>query len=112
MILPVKEFYSQLQTALHKYLSAFELKVNEISPLRLKARVILSQSTFIDVFYGARKDRVDFALIHEGERIFGIDNLHYWHCHQLGNERKHFKIEPMSVEGIVLEIKKNIEKIR
>lgn len=112
MTLPVEEFYGQLQSALQKHLSAFELKVNEINPLRLKVRIILSQSTFIDVFYGVRKGRVDFTLIHEGERIFGVDNLNYWHCHPFGKERNHFKIEPMSIENIVLEIKKNIEKIR
>lgn len=112
MTLPVEEFYGQLQSALQKHLSSFEVKVNEINPLRLKVRIILSQSTFIDVFYGSRKDRVDFALIHEGERVFGIDNLNYWHCHPFGKERNHFEIEPMSIEDIVLEIKKNIEKIR
>lgn len=50
-------------------------------------------------------------MIQEGKRIFGIDNLNYWHCHPLGREMDHFEIEPMSIEDIVLEIKKNIEKL-
>ena len=111
MTLSVEEFYGQLQAALQKHLPAFELKVNEINPLRLKVRVVLSPSTFIDVFYGARKNRIDFALIHEGTRVFGIDNLHYWHCHPFGRERNHVEIEPMSIEEIVLELKKDIEKL-
>lgn len=111
MILSVDEFYRQLKNALQKHLSTFELKVNEINSLRLKVRVILTQSTFIDVFYGARKNRIDFALIQEGKRIFGIDNLNYWHSHPLERGMDHFEIEPMSIEDIVLEIKKNIEKL-
>lgn len=111
MTVSVEEFYERLQTALQKHLPSWELKVNEMNPLRLKVRVVRSESTFIDVFYGARKQRVDFALIHEKERVFGIDNLNYWHCHPFGREREHVEIAPMSIEEIVLEFKENIEKL-
>ena len=56
--------------------------------------------------------RIDYTLIHEGKRVFGIDNLSYWHCHPFGKQSNHFKIEPMSIEDIVIELKKNIDKVK
>ncbi|MEK7279440.1 MAG: hypothetical protein AAB090_02180 [Nitrospirota bacterium] len=110
MNLSVDEFYRQLRTALQKYLPSLEIKLNEINQFRLKVRITLSNTTFIDIFYGARKNRVDFTLIHQGSRIFGIDNLISWHCHPLGKGSDHLKIEPMSIDEIILKFKDNIEK--
>ena len=107
----VAEFYEQLCAALNKHLPAAEIQEIENNPFRLKARVVISQATFIDVFYGARKERIDFALIHEGRRVFGIDNLHYWHCHPFGRESTHERISPMSIEEIVIELKKAIHEL-
>ncbi|MCK4598787.1 ribbon-helix-helix domain-containing protein [Candidatus Bipolaricaulota bacterium] len=47
----------------------------EFNPLRLKMRIVFVPELFIDVFYSARTQRIDFALIEETERIFGVDNL-------------------------------------
>jgi len=112
MALSVDEFFRRLQASLQKHLPSSELKINENNSLRLKARVILSQTTFIDVFYGAKKERIDSALIHEGKRVFGIDNLNYWHCHPFKKEKNHFRIEPMTIENIIIELSKNIDKVK
>jgi hypothetical protein len=82
----------------------------EVNAFRFKARILLSENYFIDVFYGFSKQRIDFALIQNGRRIYGIDNLGGWHCHPWETEKDHMRINPLSIEEIVANIKSEITR--
>ncbi len=79
-------------------------ELQEQNQFRLKARILLSPGLFIDVFYGARTRRIDFALIQGADRVFGMDNLNGWHRHPFGEAEQHMPIPTPTVEGIFSEI--------
>lgn len=66
---------------------------------------------FIDVFYSMRKKRVDFALIREEKRIFGIDNLQGWHRHPLKAPERHVKIREPSMRDIFSEFAQILKQL-
>lgn len=107
----VKEFIEQLKLSLTRVIPPFPLKVVELNPHRFKGRITLASGRNVDIFYGCKKGRIDFALIDKNERIWGIDNLGGWHLHPLWNEKEHIKVEYTSVEQIVRELKAVIEKL-
>lgn len=84
--------------------SRSEWELQEFNPLRLKMRIMLSPDLFIDVFYSVRTQRIDFALIKERERIFGIDNLGGWHRHPFGEVERHRPIREPTLQGIFSEM--------
>ena len=107
-ILTVAEFEFQLQTAAESVFHAFELRILEKNLFRLKARIVLSESVFIDIFFGHGRQRVDFALIREGKRVYGIDNLGDWHRHPLNSEKEHVSMSPLSVQDILADVQKTL----
>ena len=101
----VDAFQAKVQDLAAQRFPASEPEVQEANRLRLKMRIVLSSDMFIDVFYGASKKRIDFALIKATERIFGIDNLNGWHRHPFGGVKQHEAIEEPTLEEVFLEIK-------
>lgn len=102
----VKAFHAEVQRLAHQHFPRSKWELQEFNTLRLKMRIILSPELFIDVFYSVRTQRIDFALIKETERIFGIDNLNGWHRHPFGEVEQHQAIREPSLEEILSEIKK------
>jgi len=47
----------------------------------VKSRIILIGKSFIDVYYNHENEKTSFALIGDEKRIFGADNLDFWHIH-------------------------------
>jgi hypothetical protein len=76
------------------YTSAQSPMVIGLEPLLLeepvlKLRVYLGASLFVDVFYNAETGKTSFALIKDGQRIFGADNPRGWHLHPFGSPERH-----------------------
>ncbi len=101
MNLSIEEFYQQVADRLRKYLPGGNLEITEKSIVRLKVRYHITLSVFIDIFYAVRTERVSFAIIKRGERIFGIDNLDAWHCHPIGKPENHVPINEPSINEII-----------
>ena len=101
----VEAFQAKVQNLALQHFSTSKLEFQEANALRLRMRIILSSNLFIDVFYGVSKERIDFALIKETERIFGIDNLNGWHRHPFGAVEQHQAIKEPTLEKIFSEIK-------
>jgi hypothetical protein len=99
--LSIEEFEKQLVCGLRKYVPGGDLEIAEMSIVRLKARYHIGVSLFIDIFYAIRTEKVSFAVVQKGERVFGIDNLGCWHCHPFGKPENHEPIDEPSLEEIV-----------
>ena len=110
MNLSMKDFYHQIQKLAGEYFPAAKLETQEINRFRLKMRITLSSTSFIDIFYGVRKTRIDFALVKEGKRIFGIDNLSGWHRHPLNEADCHEFIKEMSFQEICSQLAKIVQQ--
>jgi hypothetical protein len=75
---------------------------------RLYKRPLLSETLNKDVHRGLpwpKDPRVDFALIKETERVFGIDNLNGRHRHPFGGVEQHQTIKEPALAEIFSEIK-------
>ncbi len=101
MKLSIEEFHKQLVDALRKYLPGGNLEINEMSILRLKVRYYIAVSLFIDIFYAVRTEKVSYAVVQKGKRVFGIDNLGDWHSHLFERPEDHVKIAEPAIEEIV-----------
>lgn len=56
---------------------------------RLKARIDLEKGCHVDIFFREETQRIDYALICGGTRLFGLDNLKGWHYHPLEEPSQH-----------------------
>lgn len=71
--------------------------------IAIKLRVDLDAQRFIDVFFSARNQRVDLAVIERGERILGYDNLGGWHRHPRAAPGRHEACAEPSLEAFIRE---------
>lgn len=97
-----------LNSLLHS-LSALDFVENVDLPTEafiLKGKVILKKGRFLQVYFNEETQTTAFALIEEGERIWGIDfdNIRGWHIHTFENPESHNNIDTMTVEGIIAKI--------
>ncbi|OGW16446.1 MAG: hypothetical protein A3G93_00050 [Nitrospinae bacterium RIFCSPLOWO2_12_FULL_45_22] len=112
MFISVKEFLQEVEQSIKRYFPSAKVELNEFNVLRLKVRVMITSSLFIDIFYGYRKRRVDFALIKDKDRIFGIDNLDNWHYHPIEYPERHEKTPEMSIEQIMKKFERIINELK
>ena len=76
----------------------------------LKLRAHLGTLAFVDVFFNAETGKTSFALVKEGQRIFGADNTRGWHLHPFDNPESHHPCEEMSFESFLRQVEQNKEK--
>lgn len=60
----VEQFYEELADCLHRYLSGGETEVVEMNMLRLKVRIDIAVSLFMDVFYAVRTQKFNLVNCH------------------------------------------------
>lgn len=65
---------------------------------------LLDQS-FIDVFYNVTTDKTAFALVVDGQRIYGKDNAKMgWHVHPIEDPSSHNSCTPVSFRDFLAEV--------
>jgi hypothetical protein len=74
----------------------------------LKLRVHLGASLFVDVFFNADTGKTSFALIKDGQRIFGADNTRGWHLHPFGE--RHCPCDETSFASFLRQVEENQER--
>jgi hypothetical protein len=55
----------------------------------MRLRAYLIDESFIETFFNEATQKIAFARIKGGDRIFGADNTGGWHWHPLGAPEKH-----------------------
>ena len=70
----------------------------------LKARIAIEKRLYIDVHYNAMNGRLNFALILEGERVFGYDKVKTWHRHPFEDPSQHVPCAEPTIEQIFAEV--------
>ena len=107
----VEQFYEELADCLQRYLPGGETEVIEMNMLRLKVRIYIAVSFFMDVFYAVRTQKISFALVQKGKRIFGIDDLDGWHFHPFGKPEDHVQMTEPSIESMVMQCTRVIREL-
>jgi len=71
----------------------------------LSLRVTISEETFVDVYFNEETQRTDYALIHKGDRVYGVDNLKGWHYHPFQAIEQHLPCPEPSVREVFEKMK-------
>lgn len=106
----VDDFLSDINNSIEKYFSEYRLEILLNTPRSFKANIHIGEKLFIAVRYNARNERMDFALIENGQRIFGYDNLKEWHYHPVEDPQGHIPCDKPSIEEVISKIKEVSEK--
>jgi hypothetical protein len=108
--LTLRELYGQIINTCVKsgVVTGIELLLLE-EPI-LKLRAYLGGLAFIEVFFNEETGKTSFALIKDGERIFGADNTRGWHIHPFDNPESHAPCEETSFESFLMQTQRNKEK--
>ena len=63
--------------------------VKSLTSTSVKLRIEITLGGFIDAFYNEQTGTTAYALIWQGERVFGIDNTGGWHVHPFEDPARH-----------------------
>lgn len=73
------------------------LIILEQFPHYLKIRLMLDDTTFIEVCLNVKSNHRSYVLVKDMERIAGFDNLGGWHIHPYHDPDNHRKIKKTSI---------------
>lgn len=74
-------------------------------------RIIINKETFVDVYFNEETQRTDYALIHKGERVYGVDNLKGWHYHPFQAVERHLPCPEPSVQEVFEKMRGIVEAL-
>lgn len=104
------DFASLIVGLCNKYDFIIDYELNIEDNVIVKSRIFLINNYFIEVYYNYENGKTSFALIKNDKRIFGADNLGFWHIHPFNNPEKHVKSTEIKIEDFVNEIKNKLFK--
>lgn len=82
-------------------------RVVRLSSTAIKLRVEIITGDFIDAFYNEETNTTAYALIRQGQRVFGADNTGGWHLHPFIDPNRHEHISgSLSFVEFVAEIER------
>ena len=86
--------------------------IDAIDEDTLCVHVFLTDPSFINVFYNIVTDKIAFAWIKDGKRIYGKDNAKIgWHVHPLELPDNHLPCDPTDLLSFLREVEKTYPKI-
>jgi hypothetical protein len=102
----VQTFVSELLLALADAELFERVDVSTEGPI-VKGHAYVRTDFFVRFFFNQHTQTVAFALIEDGQRIWGMDrdNRRGWHLHPVDNPTDHIAIDPLSVSEIVARLR-------
>ena len=71
----------------------------------LDVRIVLSDQSFIHVYYNIGRSKAAFAWIQEGRRIYGKDNSRMgWHAHPIADPDSHQPCNEIDFQTFLREV--------
>jgi hypothetical protein len=105
----VDEFYQAVIRQQARFFPNSRMNILKRLTDYIQLRITLTEELSIAVRYNAENGRQDFALIYQGRRIFGYDNLKRWHYHPFENPEKHIPCPKPSVGRVFREISELVQ---
>lgn len=90
-----------------KIVKNWDVKLHEDVVARI--RISLVDGSFIDIYHNVETEKISFAWIKDNKRVYGADNLDYWHTHPINDPRKHVKSEEIDFKEFLLYVEKAIK---
>lgn len=95
------EWLTQVSIAVQQHFPQARLDADVVRFTRVTVRVVIDEDRFADLFFREETERTDYALIVNGKRAFGLDNLGGWHEHPLNDPEGHVPCaEPTPAEAV------------
>ena len=104
----IDDFFKQIMAMQKRFFPEARIIILERFPFYLKARILLDDSRFIEIRINDRSQRQSYALIEDGKRIAGFDDLGSWHLHPRNNPTSHVKITAPSLDHIFAYFQKSL----
>ena len=104
------DFASSIVNLCDKYDFIDDYEINIEDNLIVKSRIFLIDCSFIEVYYNSENGKTSFALVKNKKRIFGADNLGFWHVHPFDDPEKHIKSDEIKIEDFINRIKMDLFK--
>jgi hypothetical protein len=84
--------------------------IRRLMPTSINLRMPMTVGGFVEVFYNEQTGTMAYALIQEGQRVFGADNTGGWHVHPF-DEPMHHRALPgeMTFAEFVAEIERHYQ---
>lgn len=83
--------------------------VRRLTATSINLRIDMQTGGFVDAFHNEQTETTAFALIQQGQRVFGADNTGGWHIHPFEYPEHHEIIPaPMSFAEFIKEIEKRV----
>lgn len=79
----------------HAFIQGIEIQLLDEPVVKIKA--VLENDTFVNIFYNAETSKYSFALIKNGQRIYGADNTKNWHIHPFDSPDTHMETIEISL---------------
>jgi len=95
------EWLRSLEAACKRHFPNSPLRYEITRETRVKARLEIDPSMFADFFFREETGRIDYALIVNGQRQYGLDNLGGWHEHPIEDPDSHVPIDAPSPNGAI-----------
>jgi hypothetical protein len=105
----LRGFLDELRRVARLVFPKAALDYNIVRLTHLSLRVTISEETFVDVYFNEETHRTDYALIHKGERVYGVDNLKGWHYHPFRAVEQHLPCPDPSVQEVFEKVKVIVE---
>ncbi|MEK7542029.1 MAG: hypothetical protein AAB533_04225 [Patescibacteria group bacterium] len=91
-MIDAKEFLAEMQKQRQRFFPEAPVIYLEELSFYVKTRIILSEDSFVEVRFNAHNARKSYALVRDGKRVAGFDNLGGWHIHPFGKPHTHRRI--------------------
>lgn len=86
-----------------------EERVLDIDVLHVRIHLLLAD-TFINAFFNVTTDKIAFALIQAGKRIYGADNAKMgWHYHPFADPELHIPCLPITFTEFLREVETHFQ---
>lgn len=99
-----EDFEEALRRAAASSLAGLPVRRVRRTSVSVKLRIDLDARRFIDVFFNARNQRTDLALVAGDRRVFGYDNLGGWHRHPPEDPDRHEDCSAPTLEQFLREV--------
>ena len=103
------DWLTAVQVAADKYFLNSPFHIEVIRGTRVKIRIEIGNEIFADLFFREETGRIDYTLIFEGRRFYGMDNLGGWHEHPVGMPETHRSIEEPNPEEAIRNLRNAVE---